>query len=82
MAMDNERIKLIEFKIQDLIALRTGYNAVIIVLTGGLVGLFYNIMMPLNIALFIIGLLLDLLFLTKAQQMTKQIHILCNELEK
>lgn len=73
--MDNFKLEEIKLEVQNLIALRTGYNAIIIVLTGGLIGLFYNITI-LNITLLVLGVLLDLLFLSKSNQVTKRIYFL------
>ncbi len=41
--MNEIKIKQIEFEIQNLTSLRSNFNAIIIVLSSGLIGLFYNL---------------------------------------
>ena len=55
---------------------RTGYNAIVIVLTGGLISILFNDINMFKGSLFIIGLLLDYLYLIKALSATKQINLL------
>ena len=74
--MENKDLKKIEFEIQNLLALRTGYNAIVIVLTGGLISILFNDINMFKGILFIIGLLLDYLYLFKSLSATKQINLL------
>ena len=76
--MEN-KIKQIEIKSNSLIALRTAYILIIIVLTGGLIGLMYNIS-SLNIILLVIGTIIDYLFIIAVFQLTKQINELIKNL--
>ena len=73
--MENKDLKKIEFEIQNLLALRTGYNAIVIVLTGGLISILFNDINMFKGILFIIGLLLDYLYLFKSLSATKQINL-------
>ncbi len=69
----------IKTEINNLIALRAIYFSVVIVLTGGIIGLLYNYSL-LNFCLFIIGSILDFIYLTSAYETSKRITVLIKEL--
>ena len=77
--MDDKEIKRIELEVQQLISLRSHYNTIVIVLTGGIVGLFYNLN-TLNSFLLITGIVFDVLFLHYANVTTKRIKNLINQI--
>lgn len=79
--MNEIKIKQIEFEIQNLTSLRSNFNAIIIVLTGGIVGLFYNLN-TLNIILLILGAIFDYIFFLKSYQITKKIYSLIKGVNK
>ena len=71
--MNETKLKNIEFKINNLMNLRTTYYSIVVVLTSGLITLFYNIT-PLNIILLIIGSFIDYLFIKIIMQIMQHIN--------
>lgn len=69
----------INAEINNLIALRTIYFSIVVVLTGGIIGLLYNYAL-LNFCLFIVGSILDFIYLTSAYETSKKINVLIKEL--
>ncbi len=55
--MDNEQLKILELKINDLISLRQLVTQTLVVLIGGVVGLFFLPDSKLKYVVIIIGLL-------------------------
>ena len=68
-----ENKEKINAQINDLIALRSSYMTYLLVLTGGLIGLFYNIN-PLNIFLLITGSLIGWFILCILSGITKKLN--------
>ena len=73
--------KTLEYKINNLISLRTTYYSIVIVLTGGLVSLFYHTNI-LNIVLLVIGCSIDYFFVNLIIKITAQINSLIKLLEE
>ena len=71
----------IKQEINNLIALRNIYFSIVVVLSGGLVGLFYNLS-TLNLILFVVGMTLDFIYLSTADKTSKKITLLINRLEQ
>ncbi len=67
--------KTLEYKLNNLINLRTTYYSIVLVLTGGLISLFYNVNF-LNILLLIIGCFMDYFFISLIIKITAQINML------
>lgn len=76
--MNKEKVNA---EIANLIALRNIYFSIVVVLTGGLIGLFYNYSL-LNLSLFILGTILDFIYLSSAYGVSKKINSLIKKLEE
>ena len=76
----NKAMEKTKQEINNLIALRNIYFSIVVVLSGGLVGLFYN-PSTLNLILFVVGMTLDFIYLSTAYKTSKKITLLINRLE-
>ena len=74
-------VKYIELKFQDNISLRNYYHLVIIGVTGGIIGLLYNLTI-LNFILFFIGIFIDYIFIIKAYNISKENYFLMNKVKE
>lgn len=74
------KIKQIENLINNYAHLRNIYMSIIVVLTGGIIGLFYNISV-LNISLLCIGIFLDVKYYFRAKSYSKKINSLIKQME-
>ena len=79
--MNDREFKTTEIKINNLVNLRTTYYSIVIVLTGGVIGLFYNINF-LNIILLFVGIILDYLSILTIINITQRINKLFQLLEE
>lgn len=77
--MENRNNKLKAY-IDNLIALRAVYYSIIVVLTSGLFGLFYN-MNNINIIIFIVGILIELYFILKVKRISSLILKLIHKIK-
>ncbi len=71
--MDEKKINQFNKLIDNLINLRTTYYSIVVVLTGGIIGLFYNLSV-LNIILMLIGLGADSFFVLNIINLHKKIN--------
>ena len=79
--MNESTRKYFEYRLQNLINLRSTYYAVIIALTGGTVSLFDNLSI-LHIFLIIVGCLIDYVFINQMFEVTTQINKLLKYLKE
>lgn len=82
MVMDEKEIKSIELEIQNIITLRNNYINIIVIIFGGIIGLFFAELNILRISLTIIGLILNALFITVIINCSYKIHTKIEELKK
>ena len=73
------KIKQIELLINDFTTLRNIYMSIVVVLTGGNIGLFYHLSI-FNIILLIFGIYFDCRYFIKAKIASKRIKILIRKL--
>ena len=74
--------KALEIDIQNLMTLRSSYMNYIIALTGGTAGLLLLKKSVLILFLITAGIVLDVLFLKKARECSKDIYLKTKEIQK
>ena len=71
--MNEQKIKQLEVYINSLVALRNAYISIIVILSGGIIGLFYNLTF-LNVIFLVLGAILDFCFVCAVFNLSQQIY--------
>lgn len=79
--MNDQILKKLEIKINNLSNLRTMYYSIAIVLTGGIIGLLYNLNI-LNLLLFITGSFADFFMILSIIKLSIRIEKLIKFIER